>query len=175
VDTGQYDRATEVFGAAGSAAIYRRTLLDDVGLFDEEFFAYCEDADLSFRARLRGHCCLFVPDAVVYHVGGATVERDVRQYLIARNTIIAILKNMPAGLLVRYAPQILLAQMKAVYFAARRRRLGLHLRALAGVVRTLPRVLVARRNIQRSRRVSAAQLAALLRRARPTGGAAVPS
>src|SRR3712207_6126046 len=71
-DRGQYDEAAFVFGACAGAAMYRRGMLDDIGLFDEDFFANCEDGDLSFRAQLAGYRCLYVPGSVVYHVGSAT-------------------------------------------------------------------------------------------------------
>ena len=60
------------FGACAAAALYRRTVFDGVGLFDEDFFAYCEDGDLSFRAQLAGYRCLYAPQAVVYHVGSVS-------------------------------------------------------------------------------------------------------
>ena len=62
-DTGQYDSYRYVFGASGCASVYRREFFDKVGYFDEEFFAYLEDIDLSFRANILGYKCLYVPDA----------------------------------------------------------------------------------------------------------------
>jgi GT2 family glycosyltransferase len=73
-DVGQYDHRRGVFGACGAAALYRRVMLDDVACageyFDEDFFAYCEDADLSWRARLRDWRCQYVPEAVATHARG---------------------------------------------------------------------------------------------------------
>lgn len=69
LDRGQYDTFRNVFGASGGAALYRRSVLEDVGLFDEDFFMQCEDVDLSFGAQLRGYSCLYVPKAIAYHVG----------------------------------------------------------------------------------------------------------
>ena len=60
-DHGQFDKAEEIFGACGGAALYRKAMLDQIGLFDEDFFAYHEDVDLAFRARLFGWKCMYVP------------------------------------------------------------------------------------------------------------------
>ncbi|MFL6448903.1 MAG: glycosyltransferase family 2 protein [Bryobacteraceae bacterium] len=72
LDYGRYNRCEYVFGATGAAALYRRKMIDDVALegdfFDSDFFAYREDADLAWRAQLLGWQCLYVPEAVAYHV-----------------------------------------------------------------------------------------------------------
>ncbi len=72
LDEGRYNRPEYVFGATGAAALYRRTMIDDVSIdgefFDPDFFAYREDADLAWRAQLLGWRCLYVPEAVAYHV-----------------------------------------------------------------------------------------------------------
>jgi GT2 family glycosyltransferase len=79
LDTGQYEKVEYVFGATGAAALYRRTMLDDVSVegqyFDEQFFAYREDADLAWRAQLMGWHCLYTPKAVAWHVRRVTPER----------------------------------------------------------------------------------------------------
>ncbi|WP_174591717.1 glycosyltransferase family 2 protein [Methanocella conradii] len=100
-DRGQYDSIEEVFGPCAGAALYRRTMLDEVGLFDESFFAYMEDVDLAFRARLKGWKCLYVPDAVVYHHHGGTAGymSDLSVYYGNRNIIWNFIKNYPAPLL----------------------------------------------------------------------------
>ena len=71
-DEGRYNNSEYVFGATGAAALYRRNMIDDVAidgeLFDSDFFAYREDADLAWRAQLLGWQCLYVPEAVAYHV-----------------------------------------------------------------------------------------------------------
>jgi GT2 family glycosyltransferase len=66
------EQVREVFSPCAAAALYRRSVLLEVGGFDEDFFCYVEDVDLGFRLRLAGHKALSVPDAVVYHVGSAT-------------------------------------------------------------------------------------------------------
>ena len=79
IDRGQYDRPQYVFGASGAAAFFRRSFIDDVSVegefFDEEFFAFREDADLAWRAQLMGWKCLYVPTAVAWHVRRVTPER----------------------------------------------------------------------------------------------------
>ena len=80
------DRPREVFGACAGAALYRRGMLDDVGLFDEDFFAYFEDLDLAWRALQRGWRCVLAPDAVVRHHHSGTLGEGspVKRYLLAR-------------------------------------------------------------------------------------------
>jgi len=79
IDRGQYDRAQYVFGASGATAFFRRSFIDDVSVegefFDEEFFAFREDADLAWRAQLMGWKCLYTPNAVAWHVRRVTPER----------------------------------------------------------------------------------------------------
>jgi GT2 family glycosyltransferase len=101
---GQPDDPTEVaiqecFGPSGAAALYRRAMLDDVGLFDEDFFAYAEDADLDWRAQRAGWRCLYVPAARVYHIASATAGEGSRfkSFLLGRNKVWMLAKNMPGG------------------------------------------------------------------------------
>ena len=71
-----YNEKEYVFGACAGAALYRTEMLRDIGLFDEGFFLLYEDVDLSFRAQLRGYKCIYVPEAVVYHVGSGSIGDD---------------------------------------------------------------------------------------------------
>jgi GT2 family glycosyltransferase len=96
-DQGQYDEVSTVFSACAAAALYRKTALDLVGSFDEDFFAYLEDVDWGFRAQLLGFSCVYIPSAVAYHVGGATSTQvsGLQTSLIARNTYWLVLKDFP--------------------------------------------------------------------------------
>ena len=101
---GQADDPAEVaiqecFGPSGAAALYRRAMLDDVGLFDEDFFAYAEDADLDWRAQRAGWRCLYVPTARVYHIASATAGEGSRfkNFLLGRNKVWMFAKNVPGG------------------------------------------------------------------------------
>lgn len=115
---------TEVFGACGAAAVYSRRMLDDVGLLDESFGFGLEDADLCWRAQMRGWRCLYVPDAIVYHdVGGTVPYGSNRRFEQAgRNRVRLIAKNADSSMLLRYGVWMLaydLAYVIAVAFRYR--------------------------------------------------------
>jgi hypothetical protein len=100
-DRGQYDREEEVLWPDGCAALYRRTMFEEIGGFDEDLFAYADDAELGLRARIAGWKCIYTPDAVVRHRRGATlgVLSSRRLELIERNRILLAVKHFPASLL----------------------------------------------------------------------------
>jgi GT2 family glycosyltransferase len=98
---GDFPVAEETLLPSGSAALYRRAMLDDIGGFDPSFFLYCEDSDLGLRARWAGWKCLYVPDAVVHHhyshsAGGAS---PLKAYYVERNRLFVLAKNFPARML----------------------------------------------------------------------------
>jgi len=101
VDSGQFDRIDETLWPDGCAALYRRAMLDEVGGFDEEFFAYADDAELGLRGRIAGWTCLYAPGAVVRHHRGATLGLDSarRLTLIERNRVLLVVKLFPWNLL----------------------------------------------------------------------------
>ena len=101
LDAGQYDRVEEVLWPDGCAAMYRREMLDQIGGFDEDFFAYADDAELGLRARIAGWKCLYIPSAVVRHHRGATlgVRSSRRLELIERNRVLLAAKLFPWSLL----------------------------------------------------------------------------
>lgn len=169
VDVGQYSKVEEVFGPSGAAGLYRRSMLDDVGLFDADYFMYCEDTDLAFRARLAGWRCLYAPDAVVYHLYSATAGKysPLKAFLVERNRIWMSAKVLPwsalvASLgftLVRYAYQgvgAILRKGASGRFASEQSCLALLLvllRAWVSAVRGMPGVLDKRRSAQRAGRL----------------------
>jgi GT2 family glycosyltransferase len=101
IDHGQYDTPCEVLFPDGAAALYRREMLDEIGLFDETFFAYGDDADLGLRGRLAGWTCRYVPTAVVYHIHSATAGEfsALKAFLIERNRLFVAVKLFPLRLL----------------------------------------------------------------------------
>jgi GT2 family glycosyltransferase len=160
-DRGQYDEARAFFGACGGAAVYRRQAFDVVGPFDEQFFAFFEDVDWSFRAQLAGWGCRYVPSAVVYHMGSATLGKgmtEFTQYHLWRNTVWLVLKNYPLAALLRHFPRIAYVQALELRGAARERRLGLWARAMGDALRGLPGALRRRAAVQRTRRRSTREL-----------------
>ncbi len=96
-DSEDLQRKRWVFGATGAACLFKRSVLDDVGEFDEDFFLYLEDVDYSFRAQIRGYKCVYEPQAVVHHIGSATTDRTVglRTYYTTRNYFPLLVKNFP--------------------------------------------------------------------------------
>jgi GT2 family glycosyltransferase len=166
LDSGQYDRAGEVFGPCGGAALYRRAALGVVGGFDEAYFAYYEDIDWAFRAQLAGFRCRYVPSAVLYHHGSATLGRgitDFNGYQLWRNPVWLIVKCFPAGTLVRHAPELLRGQAGNLYVALRERKLRVWTRAMGDALRGLPAALHKRGEVQRTRVIALAQLEAVAR------------
>lgn len=100
-DTGQYDTPKEVFIPSACAGLYRKSMLDAIGSFDEDFFAYCEDTDLGLRARLAGYKTVNVPEAIVYHHYSGTTGRYTprKAFLVGRNQIWLAIKNLPCAML----------------------------------------------------------------------------
>lgn len=106
---GEADGASEVFGASGCVALYRRTMLDEVGGLDERFFAYLEDVDLAWRARSAGWRCVYEPGAVAYHQGSASTGEGSRRkyFLVGRNRVRLLARNATSVQLLRALPGIL--------------------------------------------------------------------
>lgn len=101
----------ETLFPSGSAALYRRSMLDAIGMFDESFFLYCEDTDLGLRARWAGWKCLYVPDAVVEHHYSHSSGRasPVKAYYVERNRLFVMAKSFPMGMLLA-APFVSMAR-----------------------------------------------------------------
>jgi GT2 family glycosyltransferase len=150
-------RPREVFSACAAAALYRRQALLEIGGFDERYFCYFEDVDAGFRLRLRGHGCLYVPEAVARHVGSASSGKgsDFATYHGHRNLVWTFFKNMPARLLVVYLPQHLLLNVLSVLWFSARGQARAIVRAKWDALRGLPAVLRDRRGVQREMRVGA--------------------
>jgi len=155
----------EVFGACAGAALYRRDAVLAVGGFDERYFAYLEDVDLSLRLRLAGWTCRYEP-AVARHAGqgSSAALPGGHHFLVTRNTVLLVAKTFPA----RWLPLVAYRQLGWAWHALRQRRLGAHMRALAAAGPLLPGALRARRTLRAGAVVSvrAAVPAAPIRRRR---------
>ncbi len=165
-DNEETDDVREVFGVSGAAALYRRAMLDDVAVggevFDEDFFAFREDADLAWRSRLMGWSAVYAPGAVGWHV--RTVTPTVRQSLPpainmhgVKNRFLLRLKNEGLGLAVRHAPWELARDLLVVGATLTVERTSLP--ALRWLWEHRASIMERRREIQRRRRVSDSELA----------------
>ena len=166
-DEGQYDREEHVFSACGGSAAYRRVMLDQIGLLDEDFFYSCEDLDLAWRAQLAGWRCIYAPRAVVYHKLSATGGGATASFYDGRNTIYLLAKDYPGDLWRIHWRAIVQAQLRLAWEALRAWR-GQAARArlrgmLAGIL-GIPRMLHKRRAVQRRRTVGRAYLESILAR-----------
>ena len=97
----EYTQVKEIFSSCAGAAMYRKSLLNELGMFDDSFFAYMEDVDLALRSRINGYRNLLCPQAVVYHIGSATSgsrHNEFKVRLAARNNVWVVYKNIPIPL-----------------------------------------------------------------------------
>jgi GT2 family glycosyltransferase len=147
----RFGRGREIFGVCGAACLLRRELFDELGGYDESYFAFYEDVDLNVRARIAGWRFAYVPEAVVWHVGNASWQAEAPRpgawnaRLVARNRIATQAKFVPA----RALPRILAVELGALARAARQRRLGATLRGKLEGLRRLPAGLRERRRLRR--------------------------
>ncbi len=165
-DAHQYDAVSksEIFSGSGAASLYRVSMLRQIGLLDEDFFAYYEDVDLSFRAQLAGWKVAYVPDSIVYHETSTTGSKikGFFTYQTQKNLPMLLVKNVPARLLPVVLPRFCLVYMS--FFVAALQR-GQMLYALQGAAKSLfyaPRKLRQRRAIQRNRKVSVEYISSML-------------
>ena len=166
VDRGQYEAPGEVFGVCAAAALYRRTMLEDVRVdldyFDPGFFLYLEDVDLDWRARLQGWRAYYEPSAVALHERGHSGKRAMKHRALLRHSLknryLMMLRNDRLPDLLRHAPAVLC--MEGVRFIDYTLADPRALRGYLDLVPLLPHALVARREIQRRRRVSPAAMRA---------------
>ncbi|WP_432645633.1 glycosyltransferase family 2 protein [Methanobrevibacter sp.] len=100
-EASEYTQIKEIFSSCAGAAMYNKAILDEIGLFDDNFFAYMEDVDLAIRSRINGYRNMLCPDAIVYHIGSATSGSRYNEFkvkLAARNNVWVVYKNFPIPL-----------------------------------------------------------------------------
>lgn len=173
LDMGQYDNREEVFGVSAGAALYTRALLEDVAYqghyFDNTFFAYYEDLDLAWRARLKGWKSLACPEAVVYHVHSATggQHSPFKSFYIHRNRFFVMIKNFPIRLLIsafyymliRYFNLVInLNKKDSISYELKRKMdigvlLGITLKAWISFLSFLPSMIIKRSMILKNRTI----------------------
>lgn len=171
---GQYGEPFEILSACAAAAIYRRSVIEVVGGYDDDFFAYLEDVDLSLRARLAGFRCYAIPKAIVRHVGSASTGGDSSAFSIrmtARNMVFLLAKTVPAPLALMMVPVVALAQaalltvcLTTSRYRGLRRNLPAYAQGLSAGLRGVPKMLRKRRAIRAVRRISLGDFARMLAR-----------
>lgn len=182
IDSGQYDELEETLWPDGCAALYSADMLRQIGGFDEDFFAYADDAELGLRGRIAGWRAVYAPKAVVYHRGGSTLGRYSarRLFLIERNRIWLVAKLFPLRLwpltpyyFLRRSLAMALAHSseEGEAFAATRQMSVLALiqciaKANAAALWGLPRMIRKRSATSKFRKLSNGEIQALLRRYR---------
>jgi GT2 family glycosyltransferase len=172
-DAEAYARADDALIPSGCAALYRRAMLDEIGLFDEDFFAYCEDSDLGLRGRLAGWRCRYVPTAVVHHAYSRSTGpyTTFKAFHVERNRCFVLLKCFPPGEIVASVPYTLARYVMQGWGTLTRRGAAARLAettSAAAMVATLirawgaalvltPRMLARRRRLRPLRRLTAAE------------------
>jgi GT2 family glycosyltransferase len=181
-DAGQYDRVERVLWPDGCAAMYRREMLDVTGPFDEDFFAYADDADLGLRGQIAGWSCVYAPTAVVRHHRGSTMGKGSvrRLMLIERNRILLVFKLFPWGMIALnpfyYVRRVLSGILASFEDAGETRHFpgwsgklrmacGL-LWGAAAAIPLIPKMIAKRKEVQKFRKRSAAEVRELLARHR---------
>ncbi len=174
IDRGQYDDKPDVFFPSGCAALYRKEMFDQIGLFDEYHFAYGDDTDIGIRGRLAGWGCLFVPDAIVYHKYSKTMGEYSPQkaFLVERNRIWIVWKYFPIKYMIRapfYSLARYLYQLYGVFkgkgaaarYTERYPAHGLFVAVVKAYISALsgaPRVFAERSRLRKLRKVADAEI-----------------
>ncbi len=172
-------REREVFFSSGCCSLFRKSMLDEIGHYDEDFFAYAEDTDLGWRARARGWKCMYVPTAAVnhHHSGSGGSHSPLKAYLVERNRIWVAVKNFPALVLLYGLGYTLLRYFWQTYGAlsgtgragkfagdhSSLRLAGVLCKAYWGAMRQLPKMLAKRRHIRATCVIADADYRRLLR------------
>ncbi|HRN97011.1 MAG TPA: glycosyltransferase family 2 protein [Candidatus Saccharibacteria bacterium] len=163
-DVGQYDKSLDIFGASGGASLFATKTLKEVGIFDEDFFAYYEDVDLAWRIQLAGWKTVYAPEAIVYHRINASSSRikGFVTYQSIKNLPWVIWKNIPTSLLWKILPRFLLIYVMFIGSALAR---GQFIPVAKGVFMStvkFPKKLWQRHKIQKNRKVSIQYILSML-------------
>lgn len=170
-DVGQYDNQRNILIPSACTALYRKKMLDEIGLFDEDFFAYCEDTDLGLRGRLAGWECILVPTAKAYHLYSSTGGKysSFKAFMVERNHVWVALKIFPLQILF-FSPIFTLFRLITQCFSVLRysrvngyklSKLGIYLavfKAYFCVLKTLPSTFKKRKIIFAKKKISNAEI-----------------
>jgi GT2 family glycosyltransferase len=170
LDVGQFNSGEYVFGASGGASLYKRVLFESIGLFDEDFFAYYEDVDISFRAQLADWKVWYEPSAVAYHAVGATSSKlgNFSRYHSLKNFNLLWLKNLPWQIAVLCLPLLLLQFIRLNLTALiKNRSVSVIFKSKIKFISLLPSTLKKRREIQKTRKVSMSYIYSIILKSLP--------
>lgn len=165
LDVGQFDSPCDVLAGCGAVILFRRSALLEAGGLDEDFFAYLDDMDVCLRVRLLGYRGAYIPTAVAYHIGSATLGDVFHPRIvewITKNQILLIVKNYPAGVLIRLLPRVMFFQLLWLGRAFYRGRLLAYVSGCLSALRLLPRMIRKRGEMKKRKRLSNHELFALL-------------
>ena len=164
-DNGQYDQPMRLMTACGAAVLYRSKAFLLSGALDTDFFAYLDDLDLALRAQLIGYQGVYVPEAVAYHVGSATLGRAMHPRIveyITRNQLFVLMKDYPPAVFRRLLPRIGLYQLLWTCIALKCAGLAPYLRGLRGAMRGRQRMKQKHRDLMWKRTIDDDQLMELM-------------
>ena len=163
-DDGTYDVPEDVFGATGGATLFRAIMFREIGIFDNDFFAYYEDIDISFRAQLAGWKVRYVPTAHAYHqIGGTSGKiKGFTTYQTIKNTPWVMWKNVPLGLLPTILPRFTIAYTSFLFASLARGQFGPLFKGLFMTTVLWPKKMIERHHIQKNKTVSDDYIRSLL-------------
>ena len=168
-DKGQFDKQEEIFSAPAGATLYRAELFRSIGQFDDKFFAYYEDVDISFRARLAGWKICYQPAAIVFHGVSVTSDKlgSFTRYHATKNFFLLYAKNMPGWLYWKYLPLFALQALRLAASSTLRGGLWPYTRGVVKAFVLTPHIIRERRKIQKTRKVPIKEIDNWLYHARP--------
>lgn len=158
-DNGQYSDLEEISYASGTCMFAPRKIFDEIGLFDEKFFAYHEELDIGWRARLFGYNSYFVPQSVIKHFGSASWKWSGEKfYLLERNRWLVLLKNYSIFTLLRLLPSLLLIEFFMLGFFASKKLLKKKIQSYISIIKLRKHIKEQRKVISRKRRLSDSEI-----------------
>ena len=161
VDSGQYDDKPEVFGASGGASLYRAEMLKEIGLFDDDYFAYLEDVDISFRAQAAGWKVHYAPRAIVYHKLSQTsnaLGKDFAFYHFVKNFMLLYARNMPLKLYLKYLPLFTIHLARLGAGSLLRRQITTFIKAVWAAIKLHPKTAAERNKRKKLRTLTSNEL-----------------
>ncbi len=163
-----YNHEGPVFGACAAAVLYRRSLFEKVGLFDEDFFAYLEDVDLNLRINRAGLQGYYLPCAVIYHIGSATSGSKINAFTVSlstRNSFFILFKHYQLSLFLRLLPVIVIYQFCWLLFVVKKRQVAAWGRGISQALRGVMRMRRKHVTIRANDRLTTSELNECLRQA----------